>query len=197
METGDITFFKTLTELHGWFEKNHENVSELWIGFYKKSSGIIAVNYKEALDEALCFGWIDGIRKAFDNNSYTIRFTPRRKGSTWSKINTDRVMELTESGRMQSSGLKVFNEKDVKRAELYSYENKPEKLEDKYIKRFMQHKKAWEYFQSQPPSYRRTVNWWVMSAKKEETRLRRLEILISNSEEGNKIPQMRRTDENG
>ena len=196
METGEVTFFGTPFDLNKWFGKYHDKKSELWIGFYKKASGIKSVTYKEALDEALCFGWIDGIRKAYDSNSYTIRFTPRRAGSTWSKINIDRVRELTESGRMQPSGCEVFSEKDLKRTELYSYENRPEKLEDKYVEALMQYKKAWEYFQSQSPSYRRTVNWWIMSAKKEETRLKRIDVLIRSSEEGKKIPPLRRSDDN-
>ncbi len=196
METGNVTFFGTQAELHDWFGKFHDNLQELWIGFHKKNSKRKTVTYSEALDEALCFGWIDGIRKTYDENSYTIRFTPRRAGSNWSKVNIAKAEELIASNQMHSSGLKVFNERKNKSAGRYSYEERSRELDKDFIKKFSMNKKAWDFFQAQAPYYKRVVSWWVMSAKREETRLKRLTVLIDSSEKGQKIPAMQRPGEN-
>ncbi len=179
-----IKFFSNQSKFHQWLDKHHDRESELWVGFYKKQSGKPSVTYPEALDEALCYGWIDGVRKSIDEVSYKIRFTPRKAKSTWSLVNTKRVAELKRLGRMRASGLKAFENRDPKRSGIYSFENAPRKLDAVYEKKFQSNKRAWEFFQAQPPGYQRTASWWVMSAKKEETRMRRLATLIGESEKG-------------
>ena len=178
-----IKFFSNSSKFRQWLDKHHDKESELWVGFYKKQSGKPSVTYPEALDEVLCYGWIDGIRKSIDEVSYTIRFTRKAK-STWSLVNTKRVAELKRLGRMRASGLKAFETRDPKRSGIYSFENAPRKLDAVYEKKFQSNKRAWEFFQTQPPGYQRTASWWVMSAKKEETRWRRLASLIRESEKG-------------
>jgi len=179
-----ITFFKTQSDFRKWFVKNHEKVAELLVGFYKKSSGKPSITWPESVDEALCFGWIDGVRRNIDTESYSIRFTPRRRRSIWSAINIKRAEELTELDLMYPSGLKAFEKRDEKKSKIYSYENKDKKLSAAYQKKFKANKKAWTYFKSQPPWYQRTSSHWVISAKQETTRLRRLETLIKDSENG-------------
>lgn len=182
-----IKFFKTQNDFKKWLEKNHNKTDELYVGFYKVHTKKKSISYKQALDEALCFGWIDGIRKRIDDESYHIRFTPRKKGSKWSKVNIKLANELIESGKMEPSGLKEFeNRKNYSQAK-YSYEEKIEKLSTEFLKKFKAKKSAWEYFQNQPPYYKRTVSFWIMSAKKEETRLRRLKILINDCAKKKKI----------
>jgi uncharacterized protein YdeI (YjbR/CyaY-like superfamily) len=179
-----IKFFSNPTKFHRWLGKNHDKQSELWVGFYKKHSDKPSITYPEALDEALCYGWIDGLRKSIDGVSYKIRFTPRQAKSTWSLVNIKRVEELKRLGRMRASGLKAFENRDPKRSGIYSFENAPRNLDAAYEKKFQSNKRAWAFFQAQPPGYRRTASWYVMSAKKEETRWRRLATLISESEKG-------------
>lgn len=194
----NITFFTTRAALRSWLEKKHGSVNELWIGFYKKDSGKSAVTYKESVDEALCFGWIDGIRKSIDEISYTNRFTPRKKTSTWSAINIKRVGELKKLKLMKPPGLKVFEERDKKRTNLYSFEQqKNPKLPAILEKKFKANKKAWKYFSSQAPWYQRTSTWLVISAKQEETKLKRLNELIDHSEQERTIPQLTRKQLNG
>ena len=189
----NITFFKTPATLRIWFEKNHDRVEELWIGFYKKDAGKTAATYKEALDEALCFGWIDGIRKSVDEISYTNRFTPRKKKSTWSAINIKRAGELKKLKLMKPSGIKAFNERDFKSTNLYSFEQeKKPKLPVAFLRQFKSNKKAWKYFSSQPPWYQRTSIWLVISATQEKTKLKRLNELIMYSENETTIPQLTR-----
>jgi uncharacterized protein YdeI (YjbR/CyaY-like superfamily) len=193
-EQQKIIFFKTQGELRKWFEKNHAKAAEVWVGFYKKSSGKPSIIWEESVDEALCFGWIDGIRKSIDDISYKMRFTPRRPRSIWSAININHVARLTRLGLMSPAGLKAFEERDEKRSKLYSYENKDKKLSPAYKKTFKANKKAWKFFTSQAPWYQRTASHWVISAKQEATRLRRLETLIKDSENGKTIaPLTRRT----
>jgi len=182
-----VRYFSSASSFHQWLEKNHDQVSELWVGFHKKHSGKKSITYPEALDEALCFGWIDGLRKTIDEDSYTIRFTPRKPKSNWSVVNTRRVNQLIELGRMKRSGLEAFDLRDSQRSGVYSFESTPRKLAAPYEKRFRAKKKAWEYFLQQPPGYRKTATFWVMSAKKEETRLRRLDRLIVDSEKGTRL----------
>ena len=186
-----IKFFKTQKDFRKWLEKNHNKSRELWVGYYKKSSGRPSVDWPQSVDEALCFGWIDGLRKSIDGESYKIRFTQRKPGSIWSAVNLKRAKELIELGLMQPSGLEAFNKKDDKKINRYSFERENVKLDKEYEKKFKLKKKSWEFFQSMPPSYKKTTIWWVMSAKQAETRLKRLNILIECSEDGEKIPQMK------
>jgi uncharacterized protein YdeI (YjbR/CyaY-like superfamily) len=148
----DVTFFKSSSDLRKWLGKNHDKVDELWVGLYKKSSGREGVTYSEAVDQALCFGWIDGLTKRIDENSYKIRFTPRRPRSNWSLVNIKRVGELTKLGLMKPPGTAAYEARTRARSGQYSYEQRPEKLEDKYEARFQRNKKAWGFFSAQSPS---------------------------------------------
>jgi uncharacterized protein YdeI (YjbR/CyaY-like superfamily) len=172
------TFMRSPTTLREWFDAHHEAATEIWVGFYKRHTGEASVTWPEAVDEALCVGWIDGVRQSLDNRSYGIRFTPRRTGSIWSAVNIKRVAALTADGRMQPRGLAIFAARDAKRAGLYAYENRPRRLEGSYAAALRKDRAAWAFYQAQPPWYQRTATWWVMSAKKEETRQRRLAALI-------------------
>jgi uncharacterized protein YdeI (YjbR/CyaY-like superfamily) len=180
-------FFKTATEFRAWLEKNHDGASELFVGFRKKHSAKPSVTYAEAVDEALCFGWIDGLTKRVDDDSYMIRFTPRKPGSGWSRINVKRVEELTRRRRMKSAGRAAFEARDPAKAG-YSYEDAPKKLGRAYERELRATPQAWEFFQAQPPGYRRVASYWVMSAKKEETRRRRLAKLIEESAGRRRLP---------
>jgi uncharacterized protein YdeI (YjbR/CyaY-like superfamily) len=184
-----ITFFKTPSDFRKWFETHHASETELWVGFYKKDSGKASITWPQSVDEALCFGWIDGIRKNIDEVSYKIRFTPRKLRSTWSAVNIKRVGELIEQGLMQESGLKAFGARQENRSGIYSYEQRSPELPDQYAKMLKKNAAAWKFFQAQPPSYRKAANWWVVSAKKEETRVKRLNELIQHSANGRRLPQ--------
>ncbi|MEO8446548.1 MAG: YdeI/OmpD-associated family protein [bacterium] len=183
----ELTSFKTQVSFNKWLTKNHDKATELWLRFYKVGSDVKSITYNEALEEALCFGWIDGIRKSVDELSYTIRFTPRKKRSIWSVVNIRKVNELIEAGKMKQPGLDAFTKRDKEKTEKYSYERKASSLEESHEKRFKKNKKAWKFFQLQAPWYQRTSTWWVISAKKEETRLKRLDELIKDSFEGRRI----------
>ena len=185
------TFFRNQKELRKWFEKNHKNEKEIWVGFYKKDSGKANFTWSQSVDQALCFGWIDGIRKSIDEVSYRIRFTPRNPKSNWSAINIKKIKELTKLGLMHPAGIEAFKKREEKRSEVYSFEQNKVKLSKEYELKFKSNKKAWEFFQSLPPSTKKPSVWWVMSAKKEETQLKRLDILIKSSEEGKKVPPLR------
>ena len=174
-------FFTSSDQFHQWLEKNQDSATELLVGFYKKTSGKESITYPEALDEALCYGWIDGVRKSIDNASYTIRFTPRKSKSIWSLVNVRHVERLQQEGRMKPSGLEAFALRDPKRTGIYSFENRPRELSAAYKRKFRQNKKAWEFYEAQPPFFRKTAAFYVMSAKKEETQIRRLERLIESS----------------
>src|ERR1051326_8918402 len=177
-------FFPTPAQFRQWLERNYERETELLVGFHKKSSGKKSITYNEALDEALSFGWIDGVRRNLNETSYTIRFTPRKPRSIWSNINVKHVERLQKEKRMQPSGLDAFALRDAKRTGIYSFENRPRELSPEYEKTFRQNKAAWKFFQEQPPGYQRLMIFRTMSAKKEETRLRRLKQLIDSSEKG-------------
>lgn len=192
-----IKFFKTPAEFRAWLEAHHATTPELWVGFYKKDSGQPSITWPESVDEALCFGWIDGIRKSVDNVSYTIRFTPRRPRSIWSAVNIKRVEELTRQGRMRPAGEQAFAARTENRSGIYAYEQRQPELEEPYRTKLRQNKVAWQFFQAQPASYRKTVSWWILSAKKEETRLKRLEQLIEDSAQGRTIPQYTRQKKSG
>lgn len=177
-------FFRTPEQFRQWLEKNHDKTTELFIGFYKKASGKKSITYPEALDEALCFGWIDGVRKTIDDVSYMQRFTPRKTRSIWSNVNVRHVERLQREGRMAEAGLKAYALRDPKRTGIYAFENKPREFSPEFEMKFRANKRAWEFFQSEPPSIRKVCIFWVMSAKKEETRLRRLDNLIDSSAKG-------------
>jgi uncharacterized protein YdeI (YjbR/CyaY-like superfamily) len=174
-------FFRAPPQFRKWLESNHKTSAELWVGFYKKSSGKVSITWPESVDEALCFGWIDGIRKSVDKVSYKIRFTPRRRGSIWSAINIERAQKLTKEGRMRTAGLKAFAARIENKSGIYSYEQRRAELEEPYATIMKNNKAAWDFIQMQAPSYRKAVRWWIVSAKKEETRLKRLERLIQIS----------------
>jgi len=181
------THFQSAHDFRAWLEENHALFPELLIGFYKKSSGKLSITYPEALDEALCFGWIDGVRRNVNAGAYTIRFTPRKPKSQWSAVNIRHVERLTQAGRMCPAGIKAF-QGATEQSRKYSYEQRNEACFDKESdRRFRAHRAAWDFFQSQPPGYRRTATFWVVSAKKEETRQRRLEVLIAAAGSGRRI----------
>ncbi len=183
----NIKYFKTQQSFREWLEKYHAKKDELWLGYYKKGSGKKSITYKEALEEVLCFGWIDGISRGIDEEKYCQRYTPRRKGSIWSAVNIKKAEELIKNGKMHSHGLHIYKTRDLKRAGLYSNEQAEIKFTQAFEKKFKSNKKAWERFSNMPPGYRRTATWWVISAKQEETRLRRLDVLINDSVAGRKI----------
>jgi len=174
-------FFKTPTAFRKWLASSHAKSKELWVGFYKKNSGKPSITWPESVDEALCFGWIDGIRKNIDEGSYKIRFSPRKPRSIWSAVNIRNAERLIKEGRMRPAGLKAFEARTANRSGIYAYEQRSPELVEPYLGQLKRNRKAWEFFQAQPPGYRKTINWWIVSAKKEETRLKRLEQLIEES----------------
>ena len=181
-------FFAAPAAFRNWLKKNHASSREQWIGFHRKASGRPSITWPESVDEALCVGWIDGLRKTIDAESYKIRFTPRKKESNWSAVNIGRVKELTEQGRMQPAGLAAFALRKEAKSGIYAYENRKTAIMDKADeKRFRSHPNAWEFFQRQPASYRQNVVWFLVTAKKEETRQRRLEKLMAASEAGRRL----------
>ena len=182
-------FFQTPADFGTWLEKNHATASELWVGFYKKDSGKPSITWHESVDQALCFGWIDGIRKGVDEISYQIRFTPRRRGSIWSAINIKRAKELVRQRQMRPTGLKAFAARIENKSGIYSYEQRSTELSEPYAKLLKKNKAAWNFFERQPPSYRKMICWWIISAKKEETRRNRLAKLISESAKGKRVLQ--------
>ena len=188
-----ITHFKSASEFRRWLELNYARTGELWVRFFKKNSGKVGLTYAEAVDEALCFGWIDGLKKRVDELSYTHRFSPRKPKSNWSKINIQHVARLEKAGRMTAAGLKVFEARDPRKCNSYSFENAPRKLAAADEKRFRANKSAWNFFQQQPPGYQRLAIWWIVSAKKEDTRARRLVQLIADSGQAKRLGMMTAT----
>ncbi len=176
-----IRFFRSPADFRKWLEKNHAGVSELWVGFYKKASGKPSITWPESVNEALCFGWIDGIRKRVDDVSYKIRFTPRRRGSIWSTINIKRARELTKEKRMRPAGAIAFKARRQYKSGIYSYEQRSAELPEPYSGGLKKNKAACDFFEAQPPSYRKMMSWYILSAKKEETRSQRLNRLIAAS----------------
>lgn len=188
-------YFAAPVDGRDWLSQNHASCPELWVGFYKKASGRASITWPESVNQALCFGWIDGIRKAIDGDRYVIRFTPRSAGSTWSAVNVKRVAALKKAGLMERAGLAAFARKTAAKSGIYAYEQqKAATLGQEYEKLFRERPDAWKYFSSQPPWYRRTSSHWVIRAKKEETRLRRLTALIADSARGRKIQPLTRKD---
>jgi uncharacterized protein YdeI (YjbR/CyaY-like superfamily) len=185
-------YFESAPEFSKWLGSHGGSSSELLVGFYKKDSDRGTITYREALDEALCFGWIDGVRRSVDQESYCIRFTPRRPGSIWSRINIKKAQKLKDLGRMHPAGLQAFAARRPDRSGLYSFENAPRELQASFQREFKRNKPAWTFFQDRPPWYRRVASFWVMSAKKEETRRRRLATLIADSAKGRSIKPLTR-----
>lgn len=186
-------FFATPKEFRAWLTKNHATTSELWVGFHRKATARPSITWPESVDEALCVGWIDGLRKTVDASSYMIRFTPRKKTSTWSAVNISRVAELTKQGRMQEAGLAAFQNRSEAKSGIYAYEQRRNAALDAEAEgQFRANAKAWKFFQAQPPWYRRTAIWHIVSAKRPETRDKRLALLISDSEAQRPIRELRR-----
>ena len=184
-------FFETQQQFRNWLAKNHATAGELYVGFYKVSSGKPCMTWSESVDQALCFGWIDGLRKSVDHQSYVIRFTPRKASSIWSAVNIKKVEELIKNKLMQPAGLVSFKLRKEHLSKIYSHENAPAKLSTAFLKKFKANKNAWKYFEAMPPSYQKTVIHLVMTAKQETTRIKRLDELISESEAGRKIKSQR------
>ncbi|OEF05402.1 YdeI/OmpD-associated family protein [Vibrio genomosp. F10] len=186
----NVIFFKTEEEFQDWLSGHYRQTTEIWVGYFKKNTGRQSISWSESVDAALCFGWIDGIRKTVDQHSYKIRFTPRKFNSVWSAINIQKVDALKSLGKMRPEGLHAFNN----RADTQGYSSRQRNvalLQD-YKERIKANQSAWSVFTRLAPSYKRDSIWWVMSAKKEETRLRRLRVLIASAEEGLKIPMLRK-----
>jgi uncharacterized protein YdeI (YjbR/CyaY-like superfamily) len=184
----EIRFFARPTDFRKWLQVHHGKSREQWVGFYRKATGRPSITWPESVDEALCVGWIDGIRKTIDAESYKIRFTPRKATSNWSAVNIGRVKELTKLGRMRPAGLKAFELRKEEKSGIYAYENrKSAVLGAVDEKQFRARHKAWDFFQKLPVAYRQTLIWWIVTARKEETRKQRLEKLIAASEAGRRL----------
>jgi uncharacterized protein YdeI (YjbR/CyaY-like superfamily) len=178
------TFFPTPSSFRKWLKKNHAKESELIVGFYKTGSGKKSITWPQSVEQALCFGWIDGVRKSIDKESYYIRFTPRKPSSIWSAINIKKVEELISNGSMEPAGLASYQKRSEHKSRIYSYEKEPVNLSEEFEKIFKANKKAWKFFHSLAPSYRNPALNWVMSARQEATRIKRLTSLIADSEAG-------------
>ena len=184
------TFFPTPADFRAWLEANHEKSHELLVGFYKRDSRKPSITWPESVEVALCFGWIDGVRRSIDETSYTIRFTPRRPTSNWSSININLVRKLTKQGLMRPAGLKAFAARDERKS-AYSYEQrKSAQFTREQEKQFRKNKAAWDFFRSQAPWYQRVTAFWVISAKREETKLKRLSLLIQLSQNRRTLPML-------
>ena len=192
------TFFADPAAWRRWLEKNHATATELLVGFFKKGSERPSITWPEAVDGALCFGWIDGVRRRIDDESYSIRFTPRRARSIWSAVNVRRVAALAEAGLMTPAGLGAFEGRSAARTAVYAFEQRNAAvLAPADEKRLRTNLKAWKFFQSRPPWYQRTVTWWIVSAKQETTRQRRLTTLITDSAAGRTVKQLTRIEKGG
>ena len=189
LEPTDVRFFSTPADLRDWFDANHATAPEFWLGYHKKGTGSASVVWAQAVDEALCVGWIDGIVKRLDETSHAQRFTPRRKGSTWSAINVANVERLIAEGRMRPAGLAAFEARTAANTAIYSYEREIEPFSEAELARFRADDAAWTDWQKRPPSYRRSVTGWVTSAKRAATRERRLSTLIEESRAGRLVRQ--------
>jgi len=185
------TFFPAPPDFRAWLETHHDKFPELLVGFYKKDSGKPSITWPESVDAALCFGWIDGVRRSIDETSYTIRFTPRRPTSTWSAVNIKRVKQLKKTGLMHPAGLKAFAARSARKSGIYSYEQRESaKFTREQERQFRADKPAWEFFRLQAPWYQRLTTYWVVSAKKEETKLKRLSVLIDHSRNRRTLPRL-------
>ncbi|HEX4849789.1 MAG TPA: YdeI/OmpD-associated family protein, partial [Puia sp.] len=186
-----IQFFPNQQGLRRWFEKNHQKKEELYLGFYKTKSGKASVTWPQSVDEALCFGWIDGVRKSINEISYYIRFTPRKPGSIWSKINIKKIEDLKKKGLLKTAGIEAFSKRTEKKSGVYSYENEAMKLSKEYEKKLKANKAAWKYFELEAPWYKKVVIRWIMVASQEITREKRLQELIADSANGFRIKRLR------
>jgi uncharacterized protein YdeI (YjbR/CyaY-like superfamily) len=180
----DVIFFASPEELRDWFDANHAIAEELWVGYHRKATGRPTVTWPQAVDEALCVGWIDGVRYRLDEERHAQRFTPRRKGSTWSAINTKRADQLIAEGRMRPAGEKAFDARSPEKTAIYAYEREAAAFTKEQQARFEADDAAWTFFRAQAPSYRRSIMHWVSSAKREETRERRFVKLLDDSRAG-------------
>jgi len=185
-----IVHFSSPEEFRKWLAKNHASATELFVGFYKTASAKKGATYAQALDEALCFGWIDGVRRSVDSDSYMIRFTPRKPKSIWSMVNVRHLERLQKAGKMAEPGLKAFALREKQRTGIYSFEQKRPGLSAKFKKLFRANGPAWEVFSRQAPWYQRTAGYWVSTAKHEETRMRRLAKLMEVSANGKRLDQL-------
>lgn len=181
------TFFKTQDDFRKWLESNHNKEEELIVGFYKVNSGKTSITWPQSVDQALCFGWIDGVRKSIDKESYCIRFTPRRNTSVWSTVNIRKIEALTQAGLMKPAGLKAFSLRKETKSGIYSHENDTLFFESSYEMQFRENKKAWDFFMNQAPSYKKAIMRWIMSAVQEKTRQSRLEKTINISEQQKRV----------
>jgi len=181
------TFFRSQAAFRAWLTTHHATTTELLVGYYKKGCGKPSMTWPESVDEALCFGWIDGIRRRVDDDSYTIRFTPRRPRGIWSAVNIRRAQVLADDGKMRPAGRAAFEARTENRSGIYAYEQRSATLPEEYARKIKENKAAWSFFQAQPPSYRKTLCWWVVSAKKDETRRARLDKLINASARGKRL----------
>lgn len=188
----NVIFFASPAELRAWFEANHETAPDLWVGYHRKHTGMSSITWQDLVDQELCFGWIDSVRYSLDEDRSAQRVTPRRKRSVWSAINIRRFGELEAMGLVHPAGRAAFERRDAARSAIYSYENRSRGFDPATEAAFRKHKKAWAYFETQAPSYRKTAAYWVVSAKREETRQRRLSVLIDCSRDGERIPPFRR-----
>ena len=186
----NVIFFETPAQLRVWFGANHDTATELWLGYHRKRTGRPSVTWQDVVDVELCFGWIDSVRYSLDADRSAQRITPRRKASIWSAINIKRFKELEKLGLVHPSGRAAFERRDEARSRIYSYESRSRGFDDAHEAVFRKHTAAWKFFESQPPSYRRTAAFWVMSAKQEETRARRLEKLVEHSARGERVPPL-------
>jgi uncharacterized protein YdeI (YjbR/CyaY-like superfamily) len=181
------TIFASRDDFRKWLEEKHQSESELIVGYYKVGTKKSCMTYPQSVEEALCFGWIDGITRSIDHERYCVRFTPRKPRSNWSAVNIARVEEMIRLGKMTSAGMAAYEKRAEARSGIYSYENQPEKLSDELETHFRQNQEAWEFFQAQSPSYRKMIFYWVMSAKQEATRFSRLNKLIEACAKGKKL----------
>ena len=180
----DVQIFPTAADFRSWLEGNHDTAPDLWVGYFKKGVPKASMTYAQSVDEALCFGWIDGLTRRIDDEVYTIRFTPRRRTSNWSAINIAKIAELTAAGRMHPAGLRVFEERDRRKDASYSYERPVQELPSDMLARLEADEAAWAYWQSRTPSFRRQTTHWVVSAKRPETRERRFTALLTDAAAG-------------
>jgi uncharacterized protein YdeI (YjbR/CyaY-like superfamily) len=190
-------FFRSPAHLREWFAAHAATATELWVGYHRVATGRPSLTWSESVDEALCVGWIDGIRKRVDESRYMIRFTARNPRSAWSAVNIRKVATLRREGRMQPAGLEAFKARLESRSRVYSYEQPSGDLPEPYVSVFRKDERAWAFYQAQPPSYRKLTARWVVSAKKEETRLRRLDRLMADSRHGRRIKELARPDRSG
>lgn len=183
-------FFETAADFGAWLAQNHADAPELWVGYWKKGSGRTGITYLESVDEALCFGWIDGLTRRIDEDRYATRFTPRRASGNWSVANTKRVGELAAQGRMSAAGMDAFARRREPEPGAYTYETRPDDLPEEYAQVFRRNESAWRFWSAQRASYRKSITWWVVSAKREDTRRRRLDALIDETAAGHVLDDL-------